>query len=103
MALLSANRCEFALVADMTGPLKNLVIGLQYRAAHNSHNQYAFAETSYQPMRWGHWKFYNGRVQCERNIRSLKEDYYLGNIPTQKFTANALYLEILLWAYDLVK
>ena len=49
------------------------------------------------------WKFYNGRAQCERNIRSLKEDYYLGNISTQKFKANGLYLEILLWAYDLVK
>lgn len=49
------------------------------------------------------WKFYGGRVQCERDIRSLKEDYYLGNIPTQTFAANALYLEILLWAYDLVK
>lgn len=49
------------------------------------------------------WKFYSGRVQCERDIRSLKEDYYLGNIPTKTFAANALYLEILLWAYDLIK
>jgi len=49
------------------------------------------------------WKFYGGRVQCERDIRSLKEDYYLGNIPTKTFSANALYLEILLWAYDLIK
>ena len=49
------------------------------------------------------WKFYSGRVQCERDIRSLKEDYSLGNIPTRTFSANALYLEILLWAYDLIK
>lgn len=49
------------------------------------------------------WKFYNGRVQCERDIRSLKEDYSMGNIPTKTFSANALYLEILLWAYDLIK
>lgn len=49
------------------------------------------------------WKFYSGRVQCERDIRSLKEDYYLGNIPTHTFSANALYLEVLLWAYDLIK
>lgn len=49
------------------------------------------------------WKFYNGRVQCERDIRGLKEDYYLGNIPTHTFAANALYLEILLWAHDLIK
>lgn len=49
------------------------------------------------------WKFYSERTLCERNIRSLKEDYYLGNIPTKHFKANELYLEILLWAYDLVK
>lgn len=49
------------------------------------------------------WTFYSGRVQCERDIRALKEDYYLGNIPTHTFSANALYLEVLLWAYDLIK
>ena len=49
------------------------------------------------------WKFYSGRVQCERDIRALKEDYALGNIPTHTFSANALYLEVLLWAYDLIK
>ena len=49
------------------------------------------------------WNFYSGRVQCERDIRALKEDYYLGNIPTHTFNANALYLEVLLWAYDLIK
>jgi hypothetical protein len=36
------------------------------------------------------WKFCGGRVQCERDIRSLKEDYYLGNVPTKAFVANAL-------------
>lgn len=146
VALISQNNSEFAIVADMTGPLKNLVVGLKYRAVQGFDNRYTFAETSYQPMKWERpyrycivrkklepeesdqstlftinaysysaivtnltmtprnvWKFYNGRVQCERNIRSLKEDYYLGNIPTQKFEANELYLEILLWAYDLIK
>ena len=146
VALLSQNHCAFAIVADMTGPLKNLVIGLKYRAINSADNRYTFAETSYQPMKWEQkyrycvirkkleqeesdqstlftinaysysaivtnlamtprnvWKFYNGRVQCERNIRGLKEDYYLGNIPTKQFKANELYLEILLWAYDLVK
>ncbi|MBU4332237.1 IS1380 family transposase [Patescibacteria group bacterium] len=146
VALISQNKCEFTIVASMTGPLKNLVVGLKYRAASDTDKRYAFAETFYQPMKWERpyryciirkklepddsdqstlftvnaysysaivtnlsmtpfniWKFYNGRVQCERNIRSLKEDYYLGNIPTQKFKANELYLEILLWAYDLIK
>ncbi len=79
----------------MTGPLKNLVTGLTYQAANGTDDRYSFAETTHQPIA-NVWKFYSGRVQCERDIRSLKEDYYLGNIPTQTFVANALYLEILL-------
>ena len=144
--ILSQNEAEFAIVADMTGPLKNLVTGLKYHRAGGTDHRYSFAETTYQPAKWDKpyryciirkklepeesdqatlftvnaysysaivtnlamtsanvWKFYSGREQCERDIRSLKEDYYLGNIPTQTFSANALYMEILLWAYDLVK
>ena len=144
--LLSQNNIEFAIVADMTSPLKNQVIGVAYQPARGFNNQYSFGEILYQPIKWDRpyrfciirkklepeeadqstlftvnaysysaivtnkhltpahvWNFYNGRNQCERNIRSLKEDYYLGNIPTQQFKANALYLEILLWAYDLIK
>jgi mannose-6-phosphate isomerase-like protein (cupin superfamily) len=146
IAQLSQNNAEFVIVADMTGPLKNTVVGLQYQTANGTNDRYSFAETTYQPMKWGRsyryciirkkleseetdqttlftvnaysysaivtnmtmtsaniWKFYSGRVQCERDIRSLKEDYYLGNIPTKTFVANELYLEILLWAYDLIK
>lgn len=146
VALISQNKVEFAIVADMTSPLKNRVVGLNYQSARGFDNRYSFAETMYQPMKWDKpyrysvirkklkseetdqstlftinaysysaivtnknltpanvWKFYNGRVQCERNIRSLKEDYYLGNIPTKQFKANELYLEILLWAYDLIQ
>lgn len=146
VALLIKNKCGLTIVADMTGPLKNMVTGLKYQSVDSTDSRYSFAETFYQPMKWERayryciirkkmeseksdqstlftvnaysysaivtnltmtpaniWKFYNGRVQCERNIRSLKEDYYLGNIPTQKFKANELYLEILLWAYDLIK
>jgi len=146
IALLSRKKANFAIVADMTGPLKHLVTGIKYLPANGTDRRYSFAETVYQPMKWEQpyrycivrkklvaeatdqstlftvdaysysaivtnmmmtpanvWKFYGGRVQCERDIRSLKEDYYLGNIPTKTFSANALYLEILLWAYDLVK
>jgi len=146
IALISGNNCEFAIVADMTGPLKNLVTGLKYQEAGGTDKMFSFAETEYQPTNWKEkyrycvvkknlqseeagqstlftvnaysysaivtnlemtpanvWKFYNGRVQCERNIRSLKEDYYLGSIPTKYFAANELYLEILLWSYDLIK
>jgi hypothetical protein len=146
IAVISDNNCEFTIVADMTGPLKNLVTGLKYHQANGTDKIFSFAETEYQPTNWKRkyrycivrkklqseeadqstlftvnaysysaivtnlemtpanvWKFYNGRVQCERNIRSLKEDYYLGSIPTKYFAANELYLEILLWSYDLIK
>ena len=146
VALISDNNCEFAIVADMTGPLKYLVTGLKYQQAKGTDKIFSFAETEYQPTNWKEkyrycivrkklqseeadqstlftvnaysysvivtnlemtpanvWKFYNGCVQCERNIRSLKEDYYLGSIPTKYFATNELYLEILLWSYDLIK
>jgi hypothetical protein len=143
IALIGENNGEFAIVADMTGPLKRLVNGLEYQT---KDNVYSFSETKYQPTNWKKefryciirrklekeetdqatmftinaysysaivtnmamtpfnvWKHYSERALCERNIRSLKEDYYLGNIPTKHFSANEQYLEILLWAYDLVK
>ncbi len=146
IAILSEKRAEFAIVADMTGPLKNMVAILKYHTANGTDNRYSFTETTYQPAKWDKayryciirkklepeesdqatlftvnaysysaiatnlemtpanvWKFYSGRVQCERDLRSLKEDYYLGNIPTKTFAANALYLDLLLWAYDLIK
>lgn len=146
VALLSEKKCEFAIVADMTGPLKNIVAGLKYEQARATDAIYSFAETEYQPTSWNKkfrycivrkklqaeeseqttlftlnaysysaivtnlimtpanvWNFYSGRVQCERNIRSLKEDYYLGNAPTKYFQSNEFYLEVLLWSYDLIK
>jgi hypothetical protein len=38
----------------------------------------------------------------ERRIRELREDFALRNIPTRSFAANALYLEIIRLAYNLV-
>lgn len=143
IALLSQNQVEFAIVADMTGPLKHRVGTLRYKAVSDI---YSFSELYYQPINWPKkyrycvvrkklpkekiaqstlftldrysysaivtnltmtpknvWRFYNSRVRCERNIRSLKEDYYLANVPTKHFAANELYLELLLLAYDLIK
>lgn len=141
--LISNNEAEFAIVADMTSPLRNKIGGLKYKQADDI---YSFSELYYQPFNWEKpyrfcvvrkkfpkeesiqtslltierfaysaivtnmemnprniWKFYNGRAQCERNIRSLKEDYYLANIPTKHFASNELFLEIILLAYDLIK
>lgn len=50
----------------------------------------------------GVWNFYEGRAGMERRIRELREDYALRNIPTRAFAANALYLEVVRLAYNLV-
>jgi hypothetical protein len=50
----------------------------------------------------GVWHFYDGRAGMERRIRELREDFALPKIPTRSFAANALYLEIIRLAYNLV-
>lgn len=48
------------------------------------------------------WHFYDGRAAMEVRIRELREDFALRTIPTASFAANALYLEIVRLAYNLV-
>jgi Transposase DDE domain group 1 len=50
----------------------------------------------------GVWHFYDGRAGMERRIREIREDYALPKIPTRAFEANALYLEVVRLAYNLV-
>jgi len=50
----------------------------------------------------GVWRFYDGRAAMERRIREIREDYALTKIPTRAFPANALYLEVIRLAYNLV-
>ena len=50
----------------------------------------------------GVWHFYDGRSGMERRIREIREDYALPKIPTRAFEANALYLEVVRLAYNLV-
>ena len=50
----------------------------------------------------GVWHFYDGRAAREPRIAELREDYTLRKIPTRSFQANALYLEIIRLAYNLV-
>jgi hypothetical protein len=46
--------------------------------------------------------FYDGRAAIEVRIRELRQDFAFANIPTRAFSANALYLEIVRFAYNLV-
>jgi hypothetical protein len=50
----------------------------------------------------GVWHFYEGRAGMEPRIRELREDFALRKIPTASFDANALYLEVIRLAYNLV-
>jgi len=50
----------------------------------------------------GVWHFYDARAALKPGIRELLEDYALRKIPTRSFQANALFLEIIRLAYNLV-
>ena len=50
----------------------------------------------------GVWHFYDDRATMEIRIAELREEYALRKIPTRSFPANALYLEIIRLAYNLV-
>ena len=50
----------------------------------------------------GVWHFYDGRAGMEPRIGELREDFALRKIPTRAFAANALYLEVIRLAYNLV-
>lgn len=50
----------------------------------------------------GVWRFYDGRAGMEPRIGELRENFALRKIPTRAFAANALYLEIIRLAHNLV-
>lgn len=48
------------------------------------------------------WRFYCDRAFQELLLREFKDSYAMAKIPTRSFFANATYMEMILWAYDLV-
>jgi len=50
----------------------------------------------------GVWHFYDGRAGMEPRIGELREDFALRKVPTRVLAANALYLEVIRLAYNLV-
>jgi hypothetical protein len=50
----------------------------------------------------GVWRLYCDRAFQELLLREMKGSYALSKIPTRSFWANATYMEMILWAYDLV-
>jgi len=51
---------------------------------------------------WRTWTDYVGRANIEKSIRELINDLALNKIPTQSWTANVAFLQLLLLAYNLV-
>ena len=51
---------------------------------------------------WRVYLFYNPRAAIEKNNRELLYDYPLGQIPTNSWTANVAFFQILLFSADIV-
>jgi hypothetical protein len=51
---------------------------------------------------WRTWTDYIARANIEKSIRELLSDLALNKIPTQSWTANVAFLQLLLLAYNLV-
>ncbi|MBI4668412.1 MAG: transposase [Elusimicrobia bacterium] len=49
------------------------------------------------------WRFYCDRGFQELLLREFKDSYAMAKIPTRSYWANAAYMEMILWAFDLVR
>jgi Transposase DDE domain group 1 len=58
--------------------------------------------TNLEPTPAAVWRFYCDRGFQELLLREFKGSYTMAKIPTRSFWANATYMELVLWAYDLV-
>jgi hypothetical protein len=58
--------------------------------------------TNLEPTPAAVWRFYCERGFQELLLREFKGSYTMAKIPTRSFWANAAYMEIVLWSYDLV-
>jgi len=51
---------------------------------------------------WRVWLFYDQRANIEKHIRELLYDYPLAKVPTDDWTANVAFFQIVLFAFNLV-
>ena len=51
---------------------------------------------------WRVYRFYSVRATIEKNIREFVYDYPLGKIPTDTWTANVAFFQLVLFAADIV-
>ena len=58
--------------------------------------------TNLKSQPWRVWRFYDKRATIEKDIRELLYDYPLAKIPTEQWTSNVAFFQILLLAFNLV-
>ena len=58
--------------------------------------------TNLKTSPWRTYRFYSVRAATEKNNRELLYDYPLGKIPTQSWTANVVFFQLLLFAFNIV-
>jgi Transposase DDE domain group 1 len=63
---------------------------------------YSVLVTSLALQPWRVWANYVGRSNIEKSIRELLNDLALSKIPTQTWTANVAFFQLLLFAYNIV-
>jgi hypothetical protein len=63
---------------------------------------YSVLVTNLQINAWMIWNHYLKRSNIERSIRELLHDLALNKIPTQTWTANVAFFQLLLFAYNLL-
>lgn len=63
---------------------------------------YSIVVTNLQTSAWKVWNDYLKRSNIERSIRELLNDLALSKIPTQTWTANVAFLQLLLFAFNLL-
>jgi hypothetical protein len=69
---------------------------------HRGNYSYSAFVTNLDLQPWMIWKTYNARANVEKSIRELLNYFALNKIPTQEWVANVAFLQLLLFAYNLV-
>jgi hypothetical protein len=67
--------------------------------SHTYHRALVIGHLELEPP--GVYRFYCDRAFQELLIREFKDSFFMAQIPTRSFWANAAYMEMILWAYDL--
>ncbi len=63
---------------------------------------YSILVTNLEVGAWRVWTNYTARANVEKSIRELLSSFSLNKIPTQEWTANVAFFQMLLFAYNIV-